>query len=167
MTAGVCSETMSAVQTTSRTEGAAMYGYYEYDHAAASDPRVRAADADREATADRLRQHHAEGRIDVTEFQERLDGTYQAKTVGELRQLVSDLPRDPQPGPLGRGPQLRPLRMMPWIPLLFLAIAISALAGHHHHHAGLWVLIPLAFLARFLLRGHRPWDRRRRQSTHA
>jgi Domain of unknown function (DUF1707) len=144
-----------------------MYGYYGYDHAAAADPNVRAADADREATAERLRQHHAEGRIDVTEFQERLDGTYQAKTVGELRQLVSDLPRDPQPGPLHRGPQLRALTMTPWIPLLFLAIAISALAGHHHHHAGLWVLIPLAFLARFLLWGHRPLGRRRPPGIHA
>jgi Domain of unknown function (DUF1707) len=136
-----------------------MYEYDEYDHAA-SDPGVRAADADREATADRLRQHHAEGRIDVTEFQERLDGTYQAKTVGELRKLVSDLPRDPQPGPFGRGPRLQPMRMMPWIPLLFLVIAISALAGHHHHHAGLWVLIPLAFLTRFVAWGYRPWHRR-------
>ena len=126
-----------------------MYGYHEYDYRAAADPGVRAADADREATADRLRQHHAEGRIDVTEFQDRLDGTYQAKTVGELRQLVSDLPRDQQPGPLGRGPRLRALEMFPWIPLLFLVIAISALAGHHH--AGLWVLIPLFFLGRLLI----------------
>jgi Domain of unknown function (DUF1707) len=154
-----------------------MYGYYgydqdEHDQAAASDPSVRAADADREATADRLRQHHAEGRIDVTEFQERLDGTYQAKTVGELRKLVSDLPRDPQPGLVGRGPRLQPMTKMPWVPLLFLAIAISALAGHHHHHAGLWVLIPLVLLARFLAWGHRPrgyglWGRRRQAGTDA
>jgi Domain of unknown function (DUF1707) len=139
-----------------------MYGYDGYDYGAAPDPSVRAADADREATAGRLRQHHAEGRIDVTEFQERLDRTYEAKTVGELRQLVSDLPRDPQPGPFGRGPRLRPLWMFPLIPVLFLIIAISALVGHHH--AGLWVLIPVFFLARFLFWGYRPWGRRRYQS---
>jgi hypothetical protein len=139
-----------------------MYEYYGYDHAAASDPSVRAADADREATGERLRRHHAEGRIDVTEFQERLDATYRAKTVGELRKLVSDLPRDPRPERFGHGPQLRLLRMMPWIPLLFVAIAISAFAGHHHHHPALWVLIPLALLARFLFWGHRPWGRRQR-----
>lgn len=135
-----------------------MYGYYGDDLSPAPGPGVRAADADREATADRLRQHHAEGRIDVDEFQDRLDHTYQAKTVGELQQLVSDLPRDPQPGPLGWDLGLRRLRMLPWIPLLFLVIAISALAGHHH--AGPWSLIPLLLLARFVFRGHRPWRAR-------
>lgn len=140
-----------------------MYGYYGQDYGAAPDPSVRAADADREATADRLRQHHAEGRIDVSEFQDRLDATYQAKTVGELRQLLSDLPRDQQRGPLGRGPRLRPRWMLPWIPVVFLIIAISALAGHHHH-AGLWVVIPLFFLARFFFWGYRPWHTRRYQS---
>jgi hypothetical protein len=142
-----------------------MYGYHGYDYDAAADPSVRAADADREATADRLRQHHAEGRIDVTEFQERLDRTYEAKTVGELRQLVNDLPHDQEPGPFGRGPRLRPVWMAPWIPVLFLIIAISALAGHHH--AGLWVLIPLFLLARLLFWGHRPWSRGRYRSPHA
>jgi hypothetical protein len=154
---------MDAVETISRTEGAAMYGYYGQDYVAAPDPSVRAADADREATADRLRQHHAEGRIDVSEFQDRLDATYQAKTVGELRQLLSDLPREPQRGPLGRGPRLRPRWMVPWIPVVFLIIAVSALAGHHRH-AGLWVVIPLLFLARFLFWGYRPWHTRRYQS---
>jgi hypothetical protein len=153
---------MDAVETISRTEGAAMYGYYGQDYVAVSDPSVRAADADREATADRLRQHHAEGRIDVSEFQDRLDATYQAKTVGELRQLLSDLPRDQPRGPLGRGPRLRPRWMVPWIPVVFLIIAVSALAGHHH--AGLWVVIPLLFLARFLFSGYRPWHTRRYQS---
>ncbi len=141
-----------------------MYGYYGYDYDAPTDPSVRAADADREATAERLREHHAEGRIDVTEFQERLDRTYHAKTVGELRRLVSDLPRHPQPGRFGRGPARRSLWMFPIIPVLFLIIGISALAGHHH--AGLWVLIPLFFLARFFVWGYRPWGRRRYQSPN-
>jgi len=141
-----------------------MYEYYRHDYRTAPDPSVRAADNDREATAERLRQHHAEGRIDVTEFQERLDRTYQAKTVGELRQVVSDLPRDPQPGPFGRDPRLRHLWMFPWIPILLVIIAVSALAGHHH--AGLWVLIPLFFLSRFFFWGYRPWHTRRHQSPN-
>lgn len=137
-----------------------MYGYYGHDYGAGPDPGVRAADTDREATAEQLRQHHDEGRIDVTEFQERLDLTYQAKTVGELQQVVSDLPRDQPRG--GRGSRLRTLWMAPWIPLLFLIIAVSALGGHHHD--GLWVLIPLFFLARFLSWGHRSWHTRRSPS---
>jgi hypothetical protein len=138
-----------------------MYEHYGHDYGATSDPSVRAADADREATAERLRRHHGEGRIDVTEFQDRLDRAYHAKTIGELHQLLSDLPRDRQPEPLGLGPHPRSLRMLPWVGLLFLIIAISALAGDHHHHAGLWVLIPLFLVARLLFWGHRPWRRGR------
>lgn len=141
-----------------------MYGYDGDDYAAAPDPGVRAADSDREATAERLRHHHAEGRLDVTEFQDRLDSTYRAKTVGELHKLVSDLPRESQRGPLGRGARLRAVWMLPWVPLLFVVIAISALAGHHH--AGLWVLFPVIFLARFFFWGRRPWHMRRYQSPH-
>lgn len=140
-----------------------MYGHYGYDYGA-PDPNVRAADADREAIGERLRQHHAEGRIDVTEFQERLDRAYQAKTVGDLHQLVADLPPEPQLGPLRRGPRPGVRWMFPWIPVLFLIVAISALAGHHH--AGLWVLIPLFFLTRLHFCGYRPWRRRRYQSPH-
>jgi hypothetical protein len=88
---------------------------------------------------------------------------YQAKTVGELQQLVSDLPRDLQAGRV-RGRRLGFLWMSPWIPLLSVIIGISALAGHHH--AAPWVLIPLFLLARFLFRGHRPWHTRRYQSPY-
>ena len=59
------------------------------------DPNQRAADADREKTSERLRRHHAEGRLDAEEFQERVDRCYQAKTLGELDQLVTDLPPEP------------------------------------------------------------------------
>jgi Domain of unknown function (DUF1707) len=146
-----------------KPKGAAMHPYYEHDYSSVPDPSVRAGDADREATADRLRHNHADGRIDVTEFQDRLDRTYQAKTLGELQQLVADLPRDRQTGPLGWSPRLRSVRMLPWIPILLVIVVISAVAGHHHH-AGLWILIPLFFLARLLFWGHRPWHSRRYQS---
>jgi hypothetical protein len=56
---------------------------------------VRAADADREAIADRLRVAAGEGRIDLAELDERLDRAYLAKTHGELEVLVADLPRQP------------------------------------------------------------------------
>jgi hypothetical protein len=58
----------------------------------ASDPRIRASDADRDRTAALLREHHAAGRLTADEFNERLDKTYAAKTVGELDQLLADLP---------------------------------------------------------------------------
>ncbi len=55
-------------------------------------PQMRASDADRERTATLLREHHAEGRLTVEEFHERLDAAYTAKTLGDLDALVADLP---------------------------------------------------------------------------
>jgi hypothetical protein len=58
----------------------------------ASDPRIRASDSDRDKTASLLREHHAAGRLTPEEFNERLDKTFAAKTLGELDDLLSDLP---------------------------------------------------------------------------
>jgi Domain of unknown function (DUF1707) len=58
----------------------------------ASDPRIRASDDDRERTVALLREHHAAGRLDLDEFNERIDKAYAAKTLGELDELMSDLP---------------------------------------------------------------------------
>ena len=53
---------------------------------------MRASDADREAVADALRDAHAEGRLTLEEFEERLDATLAAKTIGELAVVTKDLP---------------------------------------------------------------------------
>ncbi|RST02414.1 DUF1707 and DUF2154 domain-containing protein [Streptomyces sp. WAC05374] len=55
-------------------------------------PEMRASDADRERIAERLRDAVAEGRLDMAEFEERLDLAYKARTHGELVPLVRDLP---------------------------------------------------------------------------
>ena len=59
----------------------------------ASDPKIRASDADRDRTAAALREHLAAGRLTNEEFDERLDKTYAAKTLGELDEVLADLPR--------------------------------------------------------------------------
>jgi hypothetical protein len=53
---------------------------------------MRAADADRHAVADMLRVALDEGRLDLHEYDERLQQAYAAKTYGELDQLLTDLP---------------------------------------------------------------------------
>jgi hypothetical protein len=58
----------------------------------ASDPRIRASDDDRDRAAALLREHHAAGRLTPEEFNERLDKVYDAKTLGDLDQLMDDLP---------------------------------------------------------------------------
>jgi hypothetical protein len=120
------------------------------------DPSLRAGDADREATAERLRQSHGEGRLDVQEFQERIDRCYQAKTVGELEQLVTDLPRE---RPRERRFHLQRLPLVPLVAVLFGTAVLAAAVWHHGGHVA-WVLLPLFFLLRFLLWPYRPWRRR-------
>ncbi len=56
------------------------------------DPRLRVSDADRERTAELLREHHAVGRLTADEFEARLDVAFAARTRGELDRLLADLP---------------------------------------------------------------------------
>jgi hypothetical protein len=56
------------------------------------DPRIRASDGDRERTAQLLREHHVAGRLTAEEFDERLNKVFAAKTLGELDELLADLP---------------------------------------------------------------------------
>jgi uncharacterized protein DUF1707 len=56
------------------------------------DPRIRASDADRDRVASLLREHHAAGRLTAEEFHERMDSALEAKTLGELDELMTDLP---------------------------------------------------------------------------
>ena len=53
---------------------------------------LRAADADREAVTERLRQAAGEGRLDAEELEERLHTTLRARTYGELDLVLADLP---------------------------------------------------------------------------
>ncbi|WP_327362648.1 DUF1707 SHOCT-like domain-containing protein [Streptomyces sp. NBC_01296] len=55
-------------------------------------PELRASDADRDRVVERLRDAVAEGRIDMEEFEERLEAAYKSKTYAELEPLTSDLP---------------------------------------------------------------------------
>lgn len=58
----------------------------------AYDPNIRASDTDRDRAAVLLREHHAAGRLTPEEFSERLDRAFAARTVGEIDDLLKDLP---------------------------------------------------------------------------
>jgi Domain of unknown function (DUF1707) len=58
----------------------------------ATGPDLRIGDADREAVAARLREHYAQGRLTLEEFNQRLDAAFAATTRGQLGALTSDLP---------------------------------------------------------------------------
>jgi hypothetical protein len=53
---------------------------------------MRAADADRQVVADKLKVALDEGRLDLHEYDERLQQAYAAKTYGDLDGLLTDLP---------------------------------------------------------------------------
>jgi Domain of unknown function (DUF1707) len=106
------------------------------------DDRMRISDADREQVTARLREHYAAGRLDSEELDERITAALHAKTYGDLRRVMTDLP---EPAPAGadggavpppywagprwqgppvvayrRGPRLLPLALL----VLFAAIIL-------------------------------------------
>jgi hypothetical protein len=70
--------------------------------------RIRISDADRDRVTARLRDHFAEGRLDADELDERLTAALNAKTVGDLRGVMTDLP-EPGTG-FASGPGAIPVR---------------------------------------------------------
>ena len=57
---------------------------------------MRASDADREKVVQALQEQVGEGRLTLAEFEQRSSEAYAtAKTVGDLRALMNDLPVDP------------------------------------------------------------------------
>src|SRR5579884_2102606 len=58
----------------------------------ASADAMRASDGDRERVIQALQEQVGQGRLTLTEFEQRTDAVYHAKTIGELRGLISDLP---------------------------------------------------------------------------
>lgn len=98
------------------------------------DRSLRAGDAEREAVAEILRREHVNGRLDVIEFQERLDRAFGSKTYADLDALVADLP-----GPTPR--RRRAWTARPWpVPLLpLIVIAVILATGGHV----LWLAFPL------------------------
>jgi len=107
---------------------------------------IRISDADREQVTSRLREHFAEGRLTSEELDERISATLNAKTYGELRGVMADLPEPgplgpqpgmfgPQPGPVPSGWTARPVyyrrrpRFLPVALLIFFGVLILSGPG--------------------------------------
>jgi hypothetical protein len=96
------------------------------------DDSIRVSDADRDRVTAQLRDHFAAGRITPGELDERLSAALNAKTFGNLRRIMADLP-GPVPAPPGAAPPpLRataawPVRRRPPFPPLVLLALLAAL----------------------------------------
>jgi hypothetical protein len=113
---------------------------------------MRASDAERDRAADALRQHHADGRLDTDELEERTGRAYAATTLDELDQLFADLPRLRSAGGPGRLSRWRPAFASPFTALLF---AVAVLLSAH----ALFLVWPLMFFLffRFRFMGRASW----------
>jgi hypothetical protein len=64
------------------------------------DPRdLRCSDVDRERVAEALREAAGDGRLTLSELEERLEATFKARTYGDLQPITRDLPQGPYPVP--------------------------------------------------------------------
>ena len=105
------------------------------------DAYLRASDDERNAVADKLSRHYAEGRLDEAEFKNRLDTAMSATTRGDLNGLFHDLPGLPSEPP---PPPPRSRRILPWLVLLaFVAIAAGTTLPFYPFFHVPWVLIAI------------------------
>jgi hypothetical protein len=138
---------------------------------------MRVSDADREQVAERLREHFAAGRLTSEELDERVAAALNAKTVGDLRAVMSDLPEPTPPGPqtgqeasgwshrpvygYRRGPRLLPLALVLIFAVLVLPGAGFVIAAFLKLILLFWLFICVAGLfaaARFRRRTRRNWQ---------
>jgi hypothetical protein len=116
-------------------------------------PDLRIGDADREAVAAALREHYAQGRLTLEEFNQRIEAAFAATMRSQLSALTRDLPpvaaapaRAPVPGPAAQrerakhehGPRSRArLGLFPaliaafttWLLILGLHLSLFPLPG--------------------------------------
>jgi hypothetical protein len=140
---------------------------------------------DRDRVASLLREHHAAGRLTAEEFHERMDRALEAKTLGELDELMTDLPaidlyqlpdaslrRGPtRPGqsllPADRGGRGSPARFTPgtvamgaWAVVTSAMVAIWAVAAVVGGGTWFpwWALIALPWIWAIIRRSQHPGD---------
>ncbi len=61
----------------------------------ADDGNLRASDEQRDRAAAEIREHFAAGRLTDEELSERVQAVYDARTVGDIKALLADLPKLP------------------------------------------------------------------------
>ncbi len=140
-------------------------------------PGFRIGDAEREAAATRLREHYAQGRLTLEEFQQRLDAVFAARTDVDLAKISADLPHPSayappwppqQPAGSTRASQLgdarhlgdgtgqghrrpNPVRAWAWSTFALIALAV-AIIGFSWPFAGIFRPVLILFAVFTFLR---------------
>jgi hypothetical protein len=79
---------------------------------AGADGHVRASDAERDRVIEVLHRHAADGRLTMTEFEERVGEAYAAVTRADLEPVLRDLPPLASPASAPTAPRRRPRRRL-------------------------------------------------------
>jgi hypothetical protein len=119
---------------------------------------MKASDADRDAVLSDLSEHFQAGRLTAEEFDERAGRALAARTWGELKDLLRDLPTTlPGPrAPAAASSAARPERLsgrrtpVPIPVLVGIGIAIAVSVGIAHAWGLLWLVFVVWFIARRL-----------------
>jgi hypothetical protein len=114
----------------------------------AADSTLRTSDAEREHVVAALGLHLSVGRLTMSEFENRLDTAYAARTRRELDAVLADLPTTP-PQPAPPPPRRNPLAGRRWAPwaltgaiCLLIWVAASSAQGHPLYFWPFWVVGP-------------------------
>lgn len=114
----------------------------------AQPPLIRASDDDRQRVVDLLAEHHVAGRLDQAEFAERMESAYLAKTIGELRRLILDLPRIEAVSRRSGTARSSAARaaLASWVSaavlVLVIWLAVSVASGHFTYFWPFWIIGP-------------------------
>jgi len=123
---------------------------------------LRVSDAERNGVADKLSTHFADGRLDESEFKERLDAAMGAKTQADLSGLFDDLPplaKDAPVTPDDRHRRRR--RSFPVLATILIValIGIASVPPVHWFHVPWFLIGILAIFFWARLRHDRHWHR--------
>jgi hypothetical protein len=133
-------------------------------------PALRASDADRDRVVDQLSAHFQAGRLTSDEFGQRSSQALQARTLGDLDALLTDLPAVPAGGPALAAPRpagpasvRRPdfgFAAAAGLLGVLAVVAVVALLSTGHGAGGWGFIVPVLILWRVLSRRHHHRDDR-------
>jgi len=146
---------------------------------------MRVSDTDREQVAEQLREHFAAGRLTSEELDERVATALSAKTVGDLRAVMADLPGPrplwqqaeqerlhwtaPQVYGYRRGPRILPLALILLFAVIILPPAGFVFLAFLKVMLLLWLVAGIAGIlaaGRLSRRGRRYWHSGGRRWHH-
>jgi len=147
---------MSPQYSPSWMGGQSWTGGYQTRRSGPGNPDIRVSDAERTEVADRLSNHYGDGRLDQSEFNERMERAMSAKTQGDFAGLFADLPDLAEP-PAGATPvkltKPQPRSPMYRIAIIVLIIVAAAVIGQALVHS-FFPLLLLGLIAFLWLRHH-------------